>query len=204
VKEARLQISARTLSKIEGKTTKNRDICSESDIKTHQQPLMPDTRLVVRLMQKWTVPLLLVVVALRQLVLAHTVGLSAWHGGGFGMFASIDRDERRAIEVTGIDRQGRAVEIDSTALRDLFTENDLLLIRTFPSKALLQDIAKKILDFDLYEDERGEISLQPGPAKPEQFIRLEKVKVRVWRLYHDRKTSRIWYEPLSPAVEVSR
>jgi hypothetical protein len=165
---------------------------------------MPDTRLIVWLMQKWLVPLLLVVVALRQLVLAHTAGLSAWHGGGFGMFASIDRDERRAIEVTGIDRQGNAVEIDSTALSALFTENDLLLIRTFPSRALLRDVAQEILDFDLYEDERGKTSRQLGKATPEQFLRLQKVKVRVWRLDHDRKTSRIWYEPLSPPVEVSR
>jgi hypothetical protein len=120
------------------------------------------------------------------------------------MFASIDRDERRAIEVTGIDRQGNAVEIDSTALSALFTENDLLLIRTFPSRALLRDVAQEILDFDLYEDERGKTSRQLGKATPEQFLRLQKVKVRVWRLDHDRKTSRIWYEPLSPPVEVSR
>lgn len=165
---------------------------------------MSNIHLIIRSIQKWTVPLLLVVVALRQLVLAHAVGLSAWHGGGFGMFASIDRDERRAIEVIGIDRQGNSVEIDLTALSDLFTENDLLLLRTFPSRALLQDVAQKVLDFDQYEDERGAISRQQGTVTPEQFVRLEKVKVRVWRLYHDRKTSRIWYEPLSPTVEVSR
>lgn len=165
---------------------------------------MPDTRLIVRSIQKWTVPLLLVVVGLRQLVLAHTGGLSAWHGGGFGMFASIDRDERRVLKVKGIDIQGNSVEIDLTSSIDLFSERDLILLRTFPSRALLQKAAQKVLDFDLYEDESGEISIPRETATPEQFIRLQKVTVRVWRLYHDRKTSCIWYEPLSPVVEAIR
>ena len=49
------------------------------------------------------VPLLLIAVALRQIILVQTAGLSPWHGGGFGMFASIDRDERRVVtaELTG-------------------------------------------------------------------------------------------------------
>jgi hypothetical protein len=42
---------------------------------------------------------LLVVVAVGQLVLAHTRGLSAWKGGGFGMFASLDARPFRYVRV---------------------------------------------------------------------------------------------------------
>jgi hypothetical protein len=43
------------------------------------------------------VPALLVAVAARQLYLAHARGLSAWKGGGFGMFASVDLPQYRAV-----------------------------------------------------------------------------------------------------------
>jgi hypothetical protein len=42
---------------------------------------------------------LLVVVALGQLTLAHTTGLSPWKGGGFGMFASLDARPFRYVRV---------------------------------------------------------------------------------------------------------
>ena len=51
----------------------------------------------------------LVAVALTQLVLAPTVGLSAWLGGGFGMFATTDARGLRHLHVIelrpGIERE---------------------------------------------------------------------------------------------------
>ena len=47
-----------------------------------------------------TVPAaLLVLVAIGQLRLAHTVGLSPWKGGGFGMFASLDARPFRYVRI---------------------------------------------------------------------------------------------------------
>jgi hypothetical protein len=47
-----------------------------------------------------TVPAaLLVLVATAQLWLAHTVGLSPWKGGGFGMFASLDARPFRYVRI---------------------------------------------------------------------------------------------------------
>lgn len=43
---------------------------------------------------------LLVVVALLQMTLAHTVGLSPWKGGGFGMFSTVDSPDYRMVIVT--------------------------------------------------------------------------------------------------------
>jgi len=48
----------------------------------------------------WLRPLpaaLLILVATHQIVLAHTSGMSAWTGGGFGMFASTDAGGRRHL-----------------------------------------------------------------------------------------------------------
>ena len=42
---------------------------------------------------------LLVAVALGQVALAHTTGLSPWKGGGFGMFASLDARPFRYVRV---------------------------------------------------------------------------------------------------------
>jgi hypothetical protein len=44
-------------------------------------------------------PILLVVVALAQIGLAHTVSLSPWSGGGFGMFSSQDAAGTRHLHV---------------------------------------------------------------------------------------------------------
>ena len=41
--------------------------------------------------------LLLIAVASHQIVLAHTSGLAAWSGGGFGMFASTDASATRHL-----------------------------------------------------------------------------------------------------------
>src|SRR5680860_458262 len=45
-------------------------------------------------------PAVLVCVAVLQLYLSHSYDLSAWKGGGFGMFASVDRVEHRAVRAS--------------------------------------------------------------------------------------------------------
>src|SRR5262245_49145722 len=42
-------------------------------------------------------PVLLVVVALCQVALAKTVGLTPWKGGGFGMFSTLDHGAYRGV-----------------------------------------------------------------------------------------------------------
>jgi hypothetical protein len=44
-------------------------------------------------------PLILTIVALSQIGLAKTVGLTPWKGGGFGMFATLDHGAHRGIDV---------------------------------------------------------------------------------------------------------
>jgi hypothetical protein len=44
-------------------------------------------------------PALLVVVASAQIVLSRTVDLTAWKGGGFGMFATLDHAAHRGVDI---------------------------------------------------------------------------------------------------------
>jgi hypothetical protein len=44
-------------------------------------------------------PVLLVVVAVCQIGLAKSAGLTAWKGGGFGMFSTLDHGAYRGIDV---------------------------------------------------------------------------------------------------------
>ena len=50
-----------------------------------------------KLLESFGIPLLLAVVAVRQIALSHREALSPWKGGGFGMFSSLDRAETRLL-----------------------------------------------------------------------------------------------------------
>ena len=44
-------------------------------------------------------PALLVVVAALQVVMAKTIGLTPWKGGGFGMFSTLDHGAYRGVDI---------------------------------------------------------------------------------------------------------
>jgi hypothetical protein len=62
--------------------------------------------------------LLLTVVALTQLYLAHSYGLSPWAGGGFGMFSTPDAQWRRHVHAYSISPGVRREIIIPDHLRD--------------------------------------------------------------------------------------
>jgi hypothetical protein len=52
-------------------------------------------------------PALLAIVACTQIGLAHTVDLTAWKGGGFGMFATLDQGAHRGVDIV-VDASNRS------------------------------------------------------------------------------------------------
>ena len=56
-------------------------------------------------------PLLLTVVALLQIVLARTADLTAWKGGGFGMFSTLDHGAYRGVDIV-IDAPDRSESLE--------------------------------------------------------------------------------------------
>jgi hypothetical protein len=49
--------------------------------------------------QRFISPVLLCAVAIVQIALAHTVALTPWKGGGFGMFSTLDHSGYRGVDV---------------------------------------------------------------------------------------------------------
>ena len=134
------------------------------------------------------IPLLLSTVALRQIVLVHTAGLSPWHGGGFGMFASIDRDERRMVTA-----QLECAPTENVALPGLLTDSPNAIkaqtythISTFPTKSQIQRLGQLLAN--------SEDIAQNAPPCEDPW------QLQAWRLVY--KDGAIAYEPISSPVEV--
>jgi hypothetical protein len=107
--------------------------------------------------------LLLVGVALHQIVLASTSGLSPWSGGGFGMFSSTDAGAARHLHAfvirPGIQREVRIPE----ALQDWERR-----VVTLPSDANLRAFALALADLPMPDH---------GPATA--------VRIQVWHTEFD-------------------
>ena len=142
------------------------------------------------------IPLLLTTVAVRQIILVHVAGLSPWHGGGFGMFASMDRDERRVVTAQ--------LECDTTGtlvLPGLLADSPGLIkdktythISTFPTEFQLQRLGK-LLATNPLEDSANPLAALQNQGRCEETLRLQ-----AWRLvYND---GAIAYEPITESVEV--
>ena len=85
---------------------------------------------------------LLVAVALFQLTLAHTLSLSPWSGGGFGMFSSLDHGSQRHLHAF-IVRPGLRREI----LPPRALTSQIARARALPSEGRLHRIATALADF---------------------------------------------------------
>ncbi|MBX2865747.1 MAG: hypothetical protein KTR27_19520 [Leptolyngbyaceae cyanobacterium MAG.088] len=141
------------------------------------------------------IPLLLAVVAFRQIVLVHIAGLSPWHGGGFGMFASMDRDERRVVTA-----QLACDPTETLALPGLLTDAPGLIndqtythITTFPTDHQLQRLGKLLA------------TNSSAATKPIAELQNEtpcdgSLQLQAWRLIYE--NGAIAYEPITELVEV--
>ena len=112
--------------------------------------------------------LLLIVVGLNQLRLTQSEYLSAWSGGGFGMFASVDSPGSRHLHVF-LDNESIRREVAFPASMDTRLRRALVL----PSHGRLQQLAAAALD-------------QHGDSA----IRWDEVVVEVWRNDYDPQTLR--------------
>jgi hypothetical protein len=122
--------------------------------------------LLLRSWQRWVrfLPaLLLVGVAVHQIFLVHTAGLSAWSGGGFGMFSTTDAGATRHLHAfvmrPGIQRE--------TRIPDWMKDWERVVV-TLPSEANLRAFALALADLPTPDH---------GPATA--------VRVQVWRTEFD-------------------
>lgn len=109
-------------------------------------------------------PLLLVAVACVQLVLVQTHDLTAWKGGGFGMFSTFDDPSARTLRVVIVTAKGEAV----VAFPELGVPQARVL--NMPNTALLREIAERAAQTAWVLYPHGEVT-RMKPTLPAAFRR---------------------------------
>ena len=123
-------------------------------------------------------PLLLVVIAVIQVSLTRAVDLTAWKGGGFGMFATLDHGAYRGVDVT----------VDATERSEALTippslETAAARAAACPTDSLLRALAEGVA------------------AREQRYQRaVSRVTVTAWRADFDRTTLHARERPLRTLV----
>ncbi len=97
-------------------------------------------------LERWLVPGLLVVIGFIQLYLSHTIELSPWKGGGFGMFAAVDSPSMRVLSAEGISQDNQHLWLDVLDDLDNATRQR---IRSLPKSGDLEQIAAQLVDHEV-------------------------------------------------------
>jgi hypothetical protein len=129
---------------------------------------------VNRLGSRRTPLVLLIAVAAVQIVLARTVDLTAWKGGGFGMFSTLDHGAYRRVEIV-VDAPDRSEALDIPQSLEVRAARAALC----PTQWLLRRLAE------------GVVARERRNARP-----VAHVTVKVWRTTFDRATLHASEQPL--------
>ena len=89
----------------------------------------------------WLPAVLMTAVAVIQIVLATTADISAWKGGGFGMFATIDGPSTRRVRVL-VEGHGRSGELGIARSQQILEKR----VRLFPSDLFLRGLANAVTE----------------------------------------------------------
>ena len=123
-------------------------------------------------------PLLLTVVALLQIVLARTADLTAWKGGGFGMFSTLDHGAYRGVDIV-IDAPDRSESLEIPPSLEVAAAR----AAAFPVDWLMRDLAEGVV------------------ARERRYERaVSRVTVTAWRAEFDRVALRASERPLRTFV----
>jgi hypothetical protein len=119
-------------------------------------------------------PLLLTVVALLQIVLARTADLTAWKGGGFGMFSTLDHGAYRGVDIV-VDGPERSESLEIPPSLEIAAAR----AAAFPVDWLMRDLAERVV------------------ARERRYERaVSRVTVTAWRADFDRAALRASERPL--------
>jgi len=123
----------------------NADVLSSAPSIAEPKPDLSEHELAIdgrRLKWRVWIPVfLLIAVAVAQVVLAKTAGLSPWKGGGFGMFATNDGTAFRHVRVF-VEAQGRSEELEIAPSQEF----EAARAQLFPSDAMMKSLGRSIVD----------------------------------------------------------
>lgn len=161
---------------------------------------------------RYAAPLLLVAVALTQAVLTQSQDMTPWKGGGFGMFASPDRSEHRAVRAYLRTPDGELpVVLTAPDGATVLSDRLILRARNLPTDAAVGALAAQIAGTDWVPERQGDAQVAvarqskaavvraageddsaggaagtPQDAVRGRSVPVESVRVEVWKLGFDR------------------
>jgi len=119
-------------------------------------------------------PVLLAVVALLQIALARTADLTAWKGGGFGMFSTLDHGAYRGVDIV-VDAPDRSESLEIPPSLEVAAAR----AAAFPVDWLMRELAEGVV------------------ARERRYERaVSRVTVTAWRAEFDRASLRGSERPL--------
>ena len=132
------------------------------------------------MLSKYLPPALLVLIAVIQVGLTQAFDLTAWKGGGFGMFSTLDHGAYRGVDVVvdGADRSESLTippSLETIAAR----------VAAVPTEWLLRELAVGVV------------------AREQRYRRaVSRVSITVWRTNFDRATLHATEQPLRTFIYV--
>lgn len=177
----------------------------------------------------WLPSLLCIGIALTQMVLASTENLSPWLGGGFGMFSGIDSPMNRVLICEAINENGHPLTISLKSSKYLNEKFSFFRLLTLPSQSELNRLASMLIDADLLLEKNDVLNPLKSPevhfnrifkdkneAIPPLYrvrlaneqeadgtaIRLQAVRISVWRLRFETRDARLYRTLVGKSVEV--
>ena len=183
------------------------------------------------LLARWLPSLLCIGIALTQMVLAATHNLSPWLGGGFGMFSGLDSPMNRVLICEAINQNGNPLTISLKSSKHLNEKFSFFRLLTMPSQSELNRLASMLLDADLLLEKNDVLNPLKSPevhfysifkdkneaipplyrvrlAKEQEAdgtaIRLQAVRISVWRLRFETRDARLYRTIVGKSVEVGK
>lgn len=136
----------------------------------------------LKTLARLAVPALLVLVASVHFYTGHTRPLNPWVGGGFGMFASVDKRDFRAVRANA-DAGGTRIALDVRGWAEASDDNALLLDRV---EALPNERALETLEGRLREQEWNvEGGVFEEGTDERRAAAVEDIEISVYRLQYD-------------------
>lgn len=135
----------------------------------------------------YSVPVLLVAIAAFQIYLAQSETLSAWKGGGFGMFSTVDQPQSRWVRAhmeTASDRH--VLLLGSPATDPPGLGRMVRRARAMPSQGALDDLAAAVGHASWTVDQ-GQLRAVTDPSTA--AIEVDAVEIEVLRLRYTRRSS---------------
>jgi len=139
------------------------------------------------------VPAVLIIVCFNQLYLAFTKDLTPWKGGGFGMFATIDRMEYRPIHINVNTNEGSCIVNPQDVIGN---QMEFRGVQALPTPHKLERIAKSIFEREWVIDTGNSSELHcllkqnegDLEASAQSFKEIDEVEITVYRFNFDTRS----------------